>query len=183
MYLNQRPVLDYRFPFFAREAVAGSMHCVVKVHHTTTVLYTATWNPDAPDEADREPVSAMNHELIYHGMARLSPNKDWRARSVELDGQVEVQHAVRVQLDMMNNLAAKPVDWPVDVYWFPIIGPGDQIAVTKVFVNDGIPTDLAAADFNYIVRNVSSSSNSWVRTILCDIIVNDQEHGLGYGYQ
>lgn len=183
MYLNQRPVLDYRFPFFAREAVAGSMHCVVKVWHTETVQHTPVWNPDADDPDEREPGSVLTKTLSYQGMARLSPNKDWRARSVELDGQIEVQHAVRVQLDMMNNLAAKPVGWPTDVYWFPVIGPGDTIEVTKVAVNNGIPTDLGVADFNYIVRNVSSSSNSWVRTLLCDIIVNDQSHGLGDGYQ
>ena len=69
------------------------------------------------------------------------------------------------------------MDWPPELYWFPILGAGDLIQVTAVFEAQGMPIDYAPMDFNYVVRNISASSVSWLRTILADIVVNDQSAG------
>ena len=103
MYLNSRPVLEARFPFFARDAVAGSMSATIQLFQVDTPQYTSSWNPDAPVEDDREPVAAMTRTLAYEGQARISPNKDWRARKQEVAGQIAVEHAVRFQIDLMHN--------------------------------------------------------------------------------
>lgn len=85
--------------------------------------------------------------LIYRGEVRFVANKDWRARRKTTRGDTGVQHGYRVQ---------------VPISACPPVHAADVIRIIDC------PPDMELAHYLFFVRNLTPSTNSWVRNLLCD---------------
>jgi hypothetical protein len=173
MALNTRPSFDPRFPFHHREVARGAMLCTGVLYRVTPVSPgTSSWNYLATDPKDRTPGTSAPGVAIYQGQARVQPNKDWRARKQSSRDETYVEHAVRIQLDFLRNelreqLLTKGITQTLNEQ--PVIRVGDAFKVTGVHKSlDGLPVDTQLMEYTYRVRNITSSSNSWVINLLCD---------------
>lgn len=181
MALNTRGVLDPRFPYFARAAAVSGMLAEIEINKP---VKSDTWNPANGDVYS----GVYSYTPLYKGRARVQPNKDWRARKQRWEGTTFTEHAVRIQLDLTGNTITTPEPLPDPQLGEPghtplpgdagIIHVNDVVKVTKVLASYGYPVDGMLMVYTFIVRNVVPTSNSWVRTILCDVNVNDVD-----GYQ
>lgn len=126
--------------------------------------------PSRGDTMDRR-------DIRYIGPARVQPNKDWRARQIESPGQIPVQHAWRIQVDMMGNRydPDNPEIWlpPEREYAIGETPAETRFRVVQLVEKNGVKVASMVGKFTYIVRNISEGSNSWVRTLLCDADVTD----------
>lgn len=96
---------------------------------------------------------------LWRGMARVTPNKDWRARNREWAMEQTAEHAVRVQLNLAKNMLVPKSEWPAPAV---DIRHGD---VVKVVDN---PNDPILERYNLTVRNPIGATDNWHRTLLCD---------------
>jgi hypothetical protein len=188
MALNTRGVLDPRFPFFARPVVAGAMLC-------TGTLYRVTpngeveWNPFDPDPTKWMPTDVVDLTPIYRGPARVQPGQDWRARQQNARSETLVENIVRVQLAFGANTLPGGVPegavpgadlFPSDDL-FPVTGESistdplvrvdDVFRVDTVHELNGQPVDRQLLTNVLIVRNITTSSNQWVRNLSCALDV------------
>lgn len=175
MALNTRGLIDPRWSYFARQTVRGAMIATVEVKHP--IESADQWDPlkgDVFGEVGQDGV--YRH---YVGPARVQPNNDWRARKQSWPGQKITEHAMRIQIDLTGNTLAggnPDKDFAQQMsYDAGLMHVGDIVRVTEVAAPYGAqyPVEPIIMRYEYIVRNVSSSSNSWVRTLLCDFIVNN----------
>lgn len=167
--------MDPRFAYFARGVARGAMWAGITIARPTT---DDSWDPKDPDSP--EFTGAYTYKNLYIGPARVQPNNDWRARKYRVAGELVTEHAVRVQLDLTGNTikTPDPLPGPLDQSGDPIELPGDAgiirtedvIKVDTVAAPYSYPVDSMGEGFIYVVRVVSASSNSWVRTLLCDFI-------------
>ncbi|MBD3004515.1 hypothetical protein IEJ02_10465 [Streptomyces sp. 5-10] len=86
--------------------------------------------------------------LLYRGQARGANNKDWRARVRTTQGESGTVHAFRVQVPQRE---------------CPPIHAHDVIRFVSV------PPDMELLHHVFHVRNSMTSSNAWVRNLLCDL--------------
>lgn len=164
MSLNTRAAMDPRWPFHHRQVARGFMLGTGVLTRTQPLTPgTSTWQPFATDPADREPVSPTLSTPIYRGPCRVQPNKGWRARKQSSRDETYVEHVILIQLDMMENELAGS-----DPKVLPVMRPGDVFTVTGVHTLNDWPVDLQVKDYQYIVRNITASTNSWVRNLVCD---------------
>lgn len=140
--LNSRLSMDPRWPLHHRSVPEGFQVAQVLIVRRTGG--EPVWNPTTGV------VTGDDLETVYFGQARCQPNKDWRARRRNGENSPMVQHAMRVQ---MPSKLCPPVLW------------GDIIATfTDPYNDDG---DLERYVMH--VRNPTESSNTWGRSVLCDM--------------
>lgn len=99
-------------------------------------------------------------EILWRGMARIAPNKDWRARTRDFAGESAAEHAVRFQLDVRKNLLVPRAQWTEE--YMVDLTTGHMV---RVISN---PNDPALQEYTFVVRNAIGANDSWHRTILCD---------------
>lgn len=97
--------------------------------------------------------------LLWRGMARVQPNKDWRARNRTWANEDTAEHAVRFQLNLAKNHLVPKHEWPAPLV---DIQHGDIVKVTNN------PNDPLLESFVFSVRNPIGASDNWHRTLLCD---------------
>jgi len=183
MPLNTRGLFDPRWAYFARPVATSGMLAVVEVRHPTNPA--VPWNPLSDNESQRvfasDGAGLEGVLLHYRGPGRVQPNNDWRARKQKWQGQLITEHAMRIQIDLTGNtLTGGNPDKDFDEqqpYDAGLMHVGDVIRVTSVAAPFGPPIEPIITKYQYVVRNVSSSSNSWVRTLLCDFVVNNVTPG------
>lgn len=104
---------------------------------------------------------------IWEGNARIQPNKDWRARSVEAGSDPQMVQYVRVQIPLRKS-GVPPVFRPFDVLTSPEIEDTEDWTFNH---------DLDA--WTMFVRNSINSSNRWVSNLLCGTDLSDLVDGGG----
>lgn len=163
-----RVTFDPRFAFYHRGVPRGAMQAIGTLYRVPRLAAGNTsWNPHDPDPAQRAPGPDTERIAIYNGPARVQPQLGWRARKQNWKTQQVTEAGFGIQLSFKDNtLADAPVNAGVQ---FPTIVPNDLFKVDSVLVWDGLEVDPELKDFDYIVRTVTPSSNSWVRTIMCDV--------------
>ena len=177
--LNTRGLFDPRWAYFARPVAVSGMLAVIEVQHPEQAV--KAWDPTSDDPSARvfgtDGAGVAGVLLHYVGAARVQPNNDWRARKQAWEGQKITEHVMRIQLDLTGNTLPDgnyATDWdgqaPFDA---GLMHVGDVVRVSDVAKPFGRPIDPIITRYKYVVRNISASSNGWVRTLLCDFIVND----------
>lgn len=173
MALNRRLLITDKWMTQHRPVAVGAQVCGV-VAWVPKVVDNG-WNPLNPDGDTAFDESSSNVDIRYIGTARVQPNKDWRARYIESPAQIPVQHAWRIQLDYDGNRsdplqpnAVSPIyhelrDTPV----------GTMIRLISLGEGETVLRASMLSKFTFFVRNISESSNSWVRTLMCDVDVSD----------
>ena len=165
MPLGTRGTMDARFPWYGRTPAVGAMLGHAQIRHISNdPAWDTTWAPLDGTAANSPHLSPV----VWTGRARIQPNVDWRARKHAVVGEVVTEHAVRIQIPFDGNTL------PGHEGEMPLIGSGDWVTVTDVMSMQGVPSDDAVTRFTYTIRNIIGSSNSWTKTLLCDIIVNSQ---------
>lgn len=104
--------------------------------------------------------------LLWRGMARLQPNKDWRARNRTWAGEETAEHAVRVQLNLYKNLLVPKEVWPAPMV---DVKHGDFVTVIRN------QNDPSLELHQFVVRNSMGASDSWHRTLLCDVPLGSRQ--------
>lgn len=104
--------------------------------------------------------SGSSDVLLWRGLTRVQPNKDWRARNRTWAQEDTAEHAIRFQLNLAKNELVPREDWPAPLV---DIEHGD---IMKVIDN---PNDPILESFVFSVRNSIGASDNWHRTILCDV--------------
>lgn len=156
MALNSRPIIDERWVYHHRTVAQGAMRAQVIIGHPTNAV--VPWDPFSEDPEARVFATDQSISSVTHwvGPARVQPNKDWRARKERFPGQAAVDYAVRFQISLEDGT-------------LPEMHTGDTIRVT----NELPLPDPLLSRYLFVVRNISVSSNSWVRTILCDYVTSN----------
>ena len=168
MALNTRG-MDPRFAAHNARAVVGWMGAQVEVYRVSTPgTGTPTWDP-LNDGTKLSPVPTQERTLIYRGPGRVQPNKDWRARLMEWEGQVITTHAVRIQIAFAGNKLIPNT--------FPLIGAQDEVEVSSVHGFKVPDESLSLTKLVYTIRNIPESSNAWQKTLLCDVTMNQVSDG------
>jgi len=183
MPLNTRGLFDPRWAYFARPVATSAQIATVEVRHPQNPV--VAWNPMSDDPAQRvfaaDGAGVEGDYLHYRGSGRCQPNNDWRARKQKWQGQLITEHAMRIQIDLTGNTITEGnPDKDYDEqqpYDAGLMHVGDIVRVTRSADPFGPPIEPIIMRYEYVVRNVSSSSNSWVRTLLCDFIVNNVTPG------
>lgn len=98
-------------------------------------------------------------EPMWRGMARVQPNKDWRARNRTWASEQTAEHAVRFQFNLAKNHLVPKSEWPAPLV---DIQHGDIVRVQSN------PNDPVLELYQFTVRNPIGASDNWHRTILCD---------------
>jgi hypothetical protein len=161
------------FPWYGRIAGDGAQLAVVSVFRVRTTQNTpdTAWDPLSPFQSKWVPQSPQSHVEIYRGPGRVQPNQDWRARKNEVAAEVVVEQAVRIDIAMAGNVL------PGFESIMPLIRVGDWVQCIDVVQLQNQPADDIVSKMNYVVRNISSSSNSWEKTLLCDVTPNSMTLG------
>lgn len=174
--LNARGVIDPRFALRNRAVATGAMIAEVRVLHPTAPA--KSWNPFSDDPNDRVFAASTLKSYANHyvGRARVQPNKDWRARRYQWNTESVADHAVRIQIDLTGNTVVNGDKLYPEQQAFEAGGMhnGDIVVVSHVPAPYGLMLEPMIAQFQYVIRNISASSNSWVRDLLCDFVVNNQ---------
>ncbi len=190
MALNTRGVMDPRFPFFARPVVQGAMMCAGTLYRVTPNTVTE-WDPFNADPTKRAPVDVVTLTPIYVGPARVQPGQDWRARQQNARDETTVENIIRVQLAFgANQLPGGvpdgatlpgaalfpsddlfPDDGDIELTNDPLVRVDDVFRVSAVHQLNGTPVDEQLLTNVLIVRNVTTSSNQWVRNLSCALDV------------
>lgn len=150
-----RGVLDPRYFSHPRPSFEGDYVALVEFFDPSDSDDDVSW-----DEVEEKWVSVIKSPL-WRGMARVVPNKDWRARTKDFAGESNAEHAVRVQLDIRKNLLVPKAQWTqenaVDL---------KTNHMMRVITN---PADQLLTEYRFVVRNSVGASDNWHRTILCDV--------------
>jgi hypothetical protein len=155
MSLNARRSLDPRWIRHHRSVVEGFMI------HPIQILRMApgrqSWDPLTQTIVGGEP------EEIWAGPARIQPNKDWRARSVESGVDPQMVHYTRVQISLNKG---QPV---------PHIRVADMVVAQEKTDTDDWVFNHTLSAWTMFVRNAVNSSNRWVYNLLCSADLSDME--------
>lgn len=157
-----RGTLDPRYFRHAVPVIEGDMIATIEI----SVPFDGTQEPywDDATGAWVSPAAV----LIWQGKARIQPNKDWRARNREWSMENTAEHAIRVQLNLAKNLLVPREAWPAD--------PVDIQHGHIVHVIDN-PDDPLLTNYLMTVRNPIGASDSWHRTLLCDVDLGGRVDG------
>lgn len=171
MNLNNRGVMDPRWAFHHRPVARGAMMCRGTVYRlfvpSLTQQRAEGWQPLAPNASDRIPPESHRTVAVYSGPARVQPQLGWRARKQNGRDRVVTEAGFGIQLDFReNDLRDAEIN---NGSQFPRIVPNDFFRVDEVFSWGDIEVDPALKEFNYIIRTLTPSSNSWTRNLMCDV--------------
>ena len=145
-------------PRYFRHPVPSLESDYVALIEFTRLDSEANTPPEWDEEAEEWTSSALLP--LWRGMARLQPNKDWRARNRTWASEETGEHALRIQMNLYKNLLVPKDEWPAA----PVdIKHGDLVTVTSN------PNDPVLEGYQFTVRNSMGASDSWLRTILCDV--------------
>ena len=163
VFLNRRPMIDDRWSYAQRRVVIGAMRAKCLIYYPQK--NTTQWTPFDSDPTKRAvPDADVLGTPLYLGRCRVQPNKDWRARRMEVGGEIVTDHAVRIQIDFTGNELVPDGITPV-IPEHALV----RVAPEGVLTVGGLPVSNQIGLVDYFVRIVSESSNSWVKTLLCDM--------------
>lgn len=146
--LNLRPSQDKRWRTHHRLAAEGWMSADIAIYRE--------FNPgEVRWDAETNEIVGSQFEMLWTGRARVQPNKDWRARSVESASDPEMVQYIRVQIPLKK-------DGPV-----PHLNVADIIRVLPPDPAGTWEHDRDLESWIFRVRNTGNSSNNWLRNILC----------------
>jgi hypothetical protein len=151
MALMNRRSMDPRWVYASRKVPSGFMEATIEIFRPAPQNSEPVFDPETGTWSGG-PVT-----YLFRGRARVQPNKDWRARNREFAREETAEHAVRVQVEFGSNT----IEGSDGV--LPEFRLGDRIRVTSS------PHDTALEDYIFTVRNPTSSSNAWLRNLLCDV--------------
>lgn len=159
MALMTRRSMDPRWVYASRKVPSGFMEAIVEIFRPAAQDDDPIFNPDTGEWTGGQPT------YLFQGRARVQPNKDWRARNREFAREETAEHAVRVQVEFGSNT----LDGSDGA--LPEFRIGDRVKVTYS------PHDEALKDYLFTIRNPISSSNAWLRNLLCDVDLGDNNVG------
>lgn len=124
-----------------------------------------------PNGAEWEPGVGLVVEddtLVWEGLGRFQPNKDWRARPREVQFEFDAMQAVRIQIPIGKNRVGAVYD--------DLRGRYTSYGTDPHFIKDmrveviGGPVkgfEIIEGD-NLYIRNALQSQNLWHYNLLCD---------------
>lgn len=147
--LNSRRAMHPKWPYHQRSVPTGWMNATIEVFRRPRPATDYGFDPVTGQLTDGSG-GLPTPTLIYRGQARAATNKDWRARVRTQRGDSGTVHAVRFQIPLANT--------------FP------------VYAHDIVRTvecepEPQLCDYLFHVRNPMTSSNGWLRNLLCDVDV------------
>lgn len=151
MALMNRRSVDPRWMYASRKVPSGLMEAIIEIFRPAPQDSEPVFDPTTGTWSGGAPL------YLFRGNARVQPNKDWRARNREFAREETAEHAVRVQVEFGSN----KIDGSDGV--LPEFRLGDRVRVISS------PHDTALQDYIFTVRNPISSSNAWLRNLLCDV--------------
>lgn len=151
--LRGRGTLDPRYFRAGTRVIEGDMTALIKILRPNDGTAEPVWSDEAGEWI--EPADT----LIWRGMARIQPNKDWRARNREFAFENTAEHAVRVQLNVYKNFMVPREQWPA---------PAVDIQHADIVEIERNPNDPILEKYVLSVRNGIPASDNWHRTLLCD---------------
>lgn len=154
MSLNRRRPIDPRWLTHHRPVAQGFMLARVTLNRVVDPLHA--WTPQNQGDLDG------NLEALWSGRARVQSNKDWRVRHVDGASDPQMVHFVRIQIPL-------DVDSPP-----PAVFVGDIIHVHPPDPDSTWEHARDLSRYTYYVRNPLTSSNEWVRNILCGVDVSEK---------
>lgn len=157
--LNGRRSLDPRWIKHHRRVPEGFM-----IHDI--VIYRMSEDPVVLDPATGQ-YSGGELLPLWSGKARIQPNKDWRARTVESGSDPQMLQYTRVQIPLK-------ADNPV-----PTLRVQDIIAAQEMEDTDDWVFNNTLTAWTMYIRNAENSSNRWLYNILCNSDLSDMEEGSG----
>lgn len=108
-------------------------------------------------------------ELVWRGLARVQPNKDWRSRPREVQFEFDAVQAIRVQIPIGKNQVGGTYDDVSERY----TAYGDDphfIKDMRVNIIDGPVKGYQLMEgTNMYIRNAVQSQNLWLYNLLCDV--------------
>ena len=156
--LKGRGTLDPRYFRHMTPVLEGDFVALIEVWRLDPDA-EAVWVEDEDHDNGGYWTEGADDQPMWRGMARVVPNKDWRARNRTWANEDTAEHAVRVQLNLAKNFMVPREDWPVPLV---DIQHGD---IVKVLNN---PDDPILERYTLSVRNPIGASDNWHRTLLCD---------------
>lgn len=156
--LKGRGTLDPRFFRAGTPVFEGDMTALIEVIRSSPEGSQPAW---VEDETYEYGGYWQDHGalVLWRGMARVTPNKDWRARNRTWAMEQTAEHAVRIQMNLYKNFLVPREEWPappVDIWH------GDIVKIVKN------PNDPVLEKYSLAVRNAIGASDNWHRTLLCD---------------
>lgn len=154
---------------------AGSVFHPLYFYHarptvnSTMVARVEIWRPTGEHSkwVPGEGQTGGRFEKVWAGNARLQPNKDWRARARDFEGEFVAQQAVRIQIPIGKNEVGAVLDANDKIIEYgddPDFGAHYRVYVTE--------TPVKGTEFlmnkTFIVRNALRSTNTWLYNLLCD---------------
>lgn len=152
--LRGRGTLDPRYFRHATPVIEGDMTARIIVLRPHDGTQEPVWNDVT--ETWEMPENAP----VWRGMARIQPNKDWRARNREFALETSAEHAVRVQMNIFKNWLVPKPEWPA---------PPVDIQHGYIIEIEDNPNDRVLENYLMTVRNPMGASDNWHRTLLCDV--------------
>lgn len=141
MPLNTRRSSDSRWANHHRSVMEGWQWAIILIVRRDTET-SPVWDPVTNE------VTGDGLKFIYWGAARVTPNKDWRARRHNGEDSPMVQQAMRVQAPM----ALCP-----------------PLLTSDIIGTYTGPYDPSIERYIMRVRNPTQSSNAWGRSVLVDV--------------
>lgn len=147
-----------RFYYHARPVVESPMITKLELYKPTGAH---------PEWTAADSVTTSPFELVWKGLGRVQPNKDWRAREREFANEFNATQAVRIQFPIGRNLLGATYDGDGKLTAY-----GDDPAIKKDYMVEVISSAITGTEdlvgMRFFVRNAINSGNSWVHSLLCD---------------
>lgn len=133
---------------------------------TELKIYRLT--PNAIDWEFGEEPTVEPDVLVWHGMGRFQPNKDWRSRPREVQFEYDAVQAVRIQIPIGKNLVGSRRD-PTTEEIIEYGSDPDFVKDMRVQVVSGnVEGFQMMEDDNLYIRNAIQNQNLWHYNLLCD---------------
>lgn len=158
MSLNRRRSLDPRWLTHHRSVPAGFMLATITINRVSDPL--AAWTPQNQGQ-----VGTLDQ--LWRGQARIQSNKDWRVRHVDSANDPQMVQFVRIQIPLK---AGNPP---------PSLHTADMIYAEPPDPDSSWEHARDLSRYTYYVRNQLSSSNEWVRNILCAVDLSEEPREVG----
>lgn len=158
-----RGTLDPRYFRHATPVFEGDMTALIEIRHPFKGDEEPLWDSELAEWVYPEDLAP-----VWRGLARVQPNKDWRARNREWAMENTAEHAVRIQLNAYKNFLVPKDEWPA---------PPVDILHGHVITVLNNPNDPVLENFVFTVRNPIGATDNWHRTILCDANLGSRTSG------
>lgn len=152
-YLNRRTVFDPRFTAGMGRTANASMTNKVLIRRPKQSTEQGKW------DYDLGAYIGTDYTELATPLARVQPNKDWRARSEFFGNDLTAFQAVRIDIPLAY------IEWGDEVSGDErYIIPQDEIIVTRSF----FPNLEMLTNYVFVVRNSLPSGNAHQFNLLCD---------------